>query len=976
MSASGIRVTCVVALLAGCAGVLPGSAPDYEGLPIVAVEFEPARQPLPASELLNLLPLRAGEPLRLAAVRQAIERLYATLQYADIAVDARRDGDGVILKFLTEQSWFIGRVSVDGVPEPPSSSQLVNTAKLELGTPYTEERIEAAVRNLQEALRASGYYEARIRPRVDLVESTQEAVVNLSVAAGPRARFSTPAITGNPERPPAKIVSSTRWERFWLLPGWKQMTESRLQQGLDNIRDSYRKRDRLMAQVQLEGMKYDFEAARVTPSIRVEAGPKVRVVVSGAKVSKGRLKALVPVFQEQSVDGALLIEGQRNLTEHFQSQGYFDAKVGYTITGEGAAEQVIRYTVERGARHKIVAVRIVGNRYFDDGTIRERLYTTAATRLRYRRGRFSRDGLERDRDAIRELYHANGFPEVEVAAQVREIAPGRSEHQVVVFRIKEGPQWLVSDMEMSGVDLKLYEEVLGLVQSIPGQPYSPSSVAADRDNLLAYYHNNGYPDAALEVISTPDEKTHRASLRFIVREGRRMYIRDILIGGLVSTDRELVSNRIRFAPGDPFSQIGIIESQRRLYDLGIFAKVDVALQNPDGKTRTKNVLYQLEEARKYSFTGGFGAEMGRIGGGVTSFEAPAGEAGFSPRVSLGLSRSNLFGIGHTAGVQTRLSNIQRRGLITYLAPHFKGNERLSLTFTGLYDDSRNVRTFSAKRLEGAVQLAQRLSRSDTIQYRLAYRRVSVDQNTLKIEPQLIDLLSQPVRVGQFSTTYIQDRRDDPIDTHRGVYTSIDLGLATKALASQSDFLRLLGRNSTYYPVGREWVIARATTFGFLRDMSDREIPLPERFFGGGATSHRGFPENQAGPRDLVTGFPLGGRAILTNQVEARFPLIGDTVGGVLYHDAGNVYKDVSSVSFRVRQRNNSDFNYMVHAVGFGVRYRTPVGPIRFDLGYSINSPAFIGFKGTRQELLEGRGQRDVPQRINRIQFHFSLGQSF
>jgi outer membrane protein assembly factor BamA len=263
-----------------------------------------------------------------------------------------------------------------------------------------------------------------------------------------------------------------------------------------------------------------------------------------------------------------------------------------------------------------------------------------------------------------------------------------------------------------------------------------------------------------------------------------------------------------------------------------------------------------------------------------------------------------------------------------------------------------------------------------MQYRLAYRRVSVDENTLKIEPQLIGLLSQPVRVGQISTTFIEDRRDDPIDPHRGVYSSVDLGLATKALASQSNFLRLLGRNSTYYQVGRDWVIARSTTFGFLKNMSDREIPLPERFFGGGATAHRGFPENQAGPRDLVTGFPLGGRAILTNQTEARFPLLGDNVGGVLFHDAGNVYRNLNAVSFRFKQHGSKDFDYMVHAVGLGVRYRTPVGPIRFDLAYSVNAPEFIGFKGTRQELLEGRGQRDVPQRINRFQFHFSLGQSF
>jgi outer membrane translocation and assembly module TamA len=113
-----------------------------------------------------------------------------------------------------------------------------------------------------------------------------------------------------------------------------------------------------------------------------------------------------------------------------------------------------------------------------------------------------------------------------------------------------------------------------------------------------------------------------------------------------------------------------------------------------------------------------------------------------------------------------------------------------------------------------------------------------------------------------------------------------------------------------------------------------------------------------------------------NQTEARFPLFGDSIGGVLFHDAGNVYSSLSKISLRFDQHGSSDFDYMVHAVGFGVRYRTPVGPIRFDLAYSMNSPKFIGFSGTREELLEGRGQRNVPQRISRFQFHFSLGQSF
>ncbi len=180
--------------------------------------------------------------------------------------------------------------------------------------------------------------------------------------------------------------------------------------------------------------------------------------------------------------------------------------------------------------------------------------------------------------------------------------------------------------------------------------------------------------------------------------------------------------------------------------------------------------------------------------------------------------------------------------------------------------------------------------------------------------------------------------------------------------------------------------------------SDESIPLPERFFGGGNVSHRGFPENQAGPRDIgapagpgapasqPTGFPLGGNAVFFNTVELRFPLLGDNIGGVLFHDMGNVYKNLSSISFRASQRNPQDFNYMVHAAGFGIRYRTPVGPIRLDLAYSINPPSFIGFQGTYADLLQCNPNlpasqlpsqcQGSKQNVGHFQFFFSIGQTF
>ena len=162
--------------------------------------------------------------------------------------------------------------------------------------------------------------------------------------------------------------------------------------------------------------------------------------------------------------------------------------------------------------------------------------------------------------------------------------------------------------------------------------------------------------------------------------------------------------------------------------------------------------------------------------------------------------------------------------------------------------------------------------------------------------------------------------------------------------------------------------------------------MPERFFSGGSFSHRGFPNNQAGPRDDITGFPLGGNALLMNSFELRFPLIGDNLGGVLFHDAGNVYSSVGNISLRSSQRSIRDFDYMAHAVGIGFRYKTPIGPLRVDLAFGPNSARFSGFAGTRDELLQCAGPStvdptrprcsSVPQRINQFQFHFSLGQAF
>ena len=962
---------------------------NFENRPVVRVAWEPAAQPLPPAELNGIIPVKTGQPYRAFDVRNAIERLYATGRYQDIQADARAEGSGVVLTFITKNSWFIGHVTATGdFAEPPSIGQIVNASRLQLGDPFDEAAIVPAVENIQKLLVGNGYFAAAVTPGITYDSLHQEANITFEIRTRSRAHYEKPGVMGDTTVLSAEAIDkATGWRRF-LIPGYRGITLTGTRKGIDRVRLKYQNAHRLLATVVLNGIEPDEQNKKGKPAITVNPGPPVTITTPGVKVSNSVLRNNVPVFEEHTVDPDLLAEGRTNLRDYFQDQGYPDVEVNYNqaTVANGATE--ISYRIELGKRHTFVYLGIGGNRYFDEKTIRERLLLLPKS-FAFRRGRYSEALLKRDIATIKDLYESNGFPDVNVTSRLVDDFKGKTGDLALYLTIQEGPQYFVEALDIEGARKLDVSRIRRGLSSQPGQVFSEFNVAADRETIIREYDRNGFPDATFDWTAKPGARPHTMDLKFIVDEGRQQFVRQVVMQGLVTTKPSLVKQQITdLNPGDPLSPEAMADTQRKLYDLGIFSRVNTAIQNPDGDEAGKYVVYDLDEARRYSLTTGFGLQFARIGGSnaITDLSEPGGAPGVVPRVSLALSRLNLFGEGQTVTLQGVLSTLQKRALLNYALPRIFGAPKLDATLSLLYDDTFEVRTFQSKREEASLKLTQHVSKPITIFYNFSYRHVDV--SNLKINPLLLPQLAQSVRVGIAEINLIQDRRDDPLDPHKGIYNTINVGTATKYFGSQTSFARILARNATYYRLGDKIILARETQVGLQPAFAippnaepGDPIPLAERFFGGGGNTQRGFPENQAGPRDTVTGFPLGGSALFFNNTELRFPLYGANINGVLFEDAGNIYSSLGAISFRTSQRNPSDFDYMVHAVGFGIRYRTPIGPLRLDLAYSINPPKYNGFPGNYSQLVQCTSSTPPSCQaqalsISHFQFFFSIGQAF
>ncbi|HEX4773220.1 MAG TPA: POTRA domain-containing protein [Bryobacteraceae bacterium] len=961
---------------------------------VSTVSYQPASQPIDPRDLTAMQLVEVGKPLDPEQVGTTIDHLFSSGLYDDIQVDAEPSGSGVAVRFITVARRFVGHIDIQGhISSPPNRGVLLSETQLYLGTPYDPDDVETAKQNLGQLLRDNGLFSGDVGRATLTDPATNQVTISFLVNSGKRARYQTPTIHGDPKLPVSTIIRATGW-RIPLIHRWRYISQQLTDKGTDGIQKKYLKQNRYTASVDLESMDFDPKTNRATPTLNINAGPKINIKAIEAKLSTGKLRTLVPIFQEGSVDNDLLAEGAHNIQNYFQSRGYPDVEVTYKQEPEQNGQETINYYIALGVRRRLVHIDIKGGSYFKPETLRERMFLqTNSLLLRY--GRYSETFRHSDENAIENLYAATGFRDVQVKSSVQTNYKNKPNDLAVTFEINQGALWSVGKLQILGARLDL-SEIRNQFYSIEGQPFADVNVASDRNRILEFYNDHGFLRAQFRYKVEPGAEPHTVNLTYTITEGPQEFVRGVILSGLNRTKPKLAERYVNLEDGQPVSMSSINEISRKLTDLGIFSTVNAALQNPNGANRYKYVLYDFDEAARYSFNVGLGLQIGQFGHTTDNLSHAGGAKGVSPIISFNVNRLNFLGVGQTLSLQTRYSTLEQRESLSYIVPRLFGSERVNVVVSALYDTTQDVQTFSSRRQQASVQTSQRLNKASTIAERFDYRRVSTDN--IVIPSLLVPLYSQPVRIGMFSASYIRDHRDNSADAHRGSWNTLDAGIAGKFFGSQRSFVRVLARNATYYPLGR-FVLARQTQIGAILPFdvpqgltSYEAIPLPERFFGGGSVSMRGFGDNQAGPRDIgapgapATGFPIGGNALFFNNVELRFPLLGPNITGVFFEDMGNIYTTFSDISFAYHQPPPAEqnFNYAVQAAGFGIRYKTPLGPIRVDLSYALNPPRYEGFSTstTTQDLLNCGTLNTTPactpgpQRLSHFNFFFSIGQAF
>ncbi|MFB3905517.1 MAG: POTRA domain-containing protein [Acidobacteriota bacterium] len=937
-----VALACIIVLLWGLAEGSP-QAGNQEGKTIRHVQLlsDGPLSRISTEDLHALIGLREGQRYSNTAAKHSIQRLHSTELFHNILIETRPVGnDSLDLDIVLVRRFYIRKITFNGdlKLEPRNLRQ---DLAFRAGEAFYPELMEETVARLKEMYQANGFYQAQVGPRFEVDHEAAQLKIDFKIQAGERARVAHLQfdIEGS--------VNSSTIQSLMKTRAGGPYSQRQMDQDIAAVERYFIRQGYLNPDIYLRGgAAYDAAGNSVSLVLRVVPRERSELVFEGIDPNSEELKGL-SLFTERGSPLALLQESVEALESRFQREGYFLAGVSYETSGTEANPHIV-VRVNKGNKYEVAEPVFEGNTTFDNDQLRRILRIEEAGFISP--GVFSERLMREDAERIVSYCQQHGFMDVKVEPEIRADVPVHGK-LTVAFKIQEGPRYLVESLRISGNQHLEESRLRREISMTEGRPFSPVGIAQDRASILAAYENLGYRGTDLQYeITYP--KPARVDVKYTVEEGDKWYVEHVILAGLIETKRSAVQKEVVVGPGQPLSLERVLATETNLHNLAVFNRVDVKEAPSFGDPNLKNVIIRVEEAKKYNLLYGIG---------YSSFEGVRG--------TFGISNSNFLGMARTLSFGLRAGRQRQRANVSYTLPRMFGWQLPTVSSAAIDNEKALTqqletrrairgRPFDAFRIIGSGQSERRLSARESFFVRLNFQNVRIDVPPDLATPLQFFREEEKIQLSSLSISYLNESRDDPVNPRSGFFLSGEALLATRLIGSDRQFFRILTQGQYYKQLATNVVLAMSLRIGAILPFAnnlpatiENPVPISERFFSGGSTTLRGLPQDLAGPllRDengqivLVDELgrpnpegrpvPLGGNGLAIGNTELRFPVFW-FISGAVFHDIGNVFSSITDVS----QAGWSN------AVGFGLRANTPVGPVRFDVGYNPEPPPTVGFR--------------------------------
>ncbi len=629
-------------------------------------------------------------------------------------------------------------------------------------------------------------------------------------------------------------------------------------------------------------------------------------VTGNDKIKESDILAAISTRQYAILQRNVIAEDVQRIIRLYHQKGYFNAEVTTSIDfPQDPRRAVVTFDIEEDKKVYIRSISFTGNENFSDRKLRGIMQTKQRSFLSWftDRGVLERNTLEDDVDRLSVFYQDQGFMDARVGTPVVEM---EEDGFHIVIPVEEGERYRIASVRVTGDLLENMEEITRDLEAQEGDYFSRESVRSDLRMLSGKYMDEGfaYVDVAPEVRRNPEDRT--ADIVYNIDKNEKVRIGRIFISGNTKTRDNVIRREMEFAEGDLYSSTKLERSLLNLRKLDYFEDVEIVPADTD-----RRGVMNLHVRVKEKLTGAIS-----VGGGFSSDDGlfATGE----------VTQRNLMGRGQTVALKAYFGQEAQRYVFSFTEPWLF--DRRILAGIDLYNWLREYNDFTKDSVGVRLRTGYPFGNYSRFNTYYTFEDAKVTDVS---EDASAFIRDQEGRQIKSSVTFgvERDTTDHPFIPTRGSLNWVTAEYSTPFIGSDSDYLKLEMQSGWFFPVFWKLTGFVRGKFGYIEELDgERPAPIYERFFLGGINSLRGFRWGDVGPKD-EKGEIIGGLTYGLVNVELLFPLIEDVgIRGVAFFDAGNAYNTMSDFDISEFRTN----------VGAGVRWNSPLGPLRLEWGYNLD----------------------------------------